>query len=152
MSEAAVEVVEEKEDRIKIIRDCTIAPRGEFVVVLIDKDVDELTVGGIIIPESSLQNRKTVIAVVKAVGPGRYDYNNWDDEKKEYRRIPVECKVGDRVLCAAFIGYPVVINGVEHALIKHNDIMGNYSEVVEMMTVDEVRKLDLMTNDRIRVL
>lgn len=104
--------------RVKVIDKLEIFPVSEYILVKVDPDEDERTSGGIIIPAGALQNKKTQTGVIAKVGPGRRDPQGFE------RRIPVDCEVGDRIIFACYIGYPLVIKSEEYVLIKHNDIMG----------------------------
>lgn len=108
--------------KVKVVEELYIQPASEFILVKVDPEDDEQTAGGIIIPVGALANKKTITGTISAVGPGRRDPQ---DIK---RRIPIDCEVDERIIFAAFIGYPLVIKGEEHVIIKHNDIMGRVDE------------------------
>lgn len=101
-----------------------IEPKHDFVVVKVDRDEDLETAGGIIIPAATLQNKKTMTGEIVAIGPGR---ENMDGSGK----IPMQCKLGDHVILAVFIGYPVAIREgdapsdlVDYVIVKDYDVMG----------------------------
>jgi Co-chaperonin GroES (HSP10) len=75
---------------------------------------DEKTPGGIIIPDTAKE--KPMQGEVLAVGPGARN------EKGEI--VPLEVKVGDRVLFGKWSGTEVKINGEELLIMKESDIMG----------------------------
>jgi chaperonin GroES len=77
-------------------------------------DSDEKTAGGIIIPDTAKE--KPQEGKVVAVGPGRMD-----DAGK---RIPMELKAGDRILFGRYSGSEVNIDGVEHLIMKEDDVLG----------------------------
>lgn len=69
--------------------------------------------GGIIIPDTAKE--KPQEAEVIAVGPGRLD--------KDGKHIPVAVKKGDRVLVSKYGGTDVKIDGVEHVILREDDIL-----------------------------
>jgi len=77
-------------------------------------EADEKTAGGIIIPDSAKE--KPSEGEVIAVGDGLRD----DDGD----RIPLDVKVGDRVLFGKWSGTEVKIDGEELLIMKESDIMG----------------------------
>lgn len=106
----------------RVTDDIKLSPASEFIVVKLDQDSEE-RMGRIVIPPTAAPNKKTQTGVVAAVGPGRRDPTNIE------RRIPIDCEVGQRVLLACFIGYPLKIKGDEFVIVKHNDIMAQVEEV-----------------------
>jgi chaperonin GroES len=77
-------------------------------------EADQKTAGGIIIPDSAQE--KPSEGEVVAVGEGARD----DDGD----RIPLDVKVGDRVLFGKWSGTEVKINGEDLLIMKESDIMG----------------------------
>ena len=77
-------------------------------------EAEEKTAGGIIIPDSAKE--KPAEGEVVAVGEGTRD----DDGD----RIPLDVKVGDRVLFGKWSGTEVKIDGQEVLIMKESDIMG----------------------------
>ena len=75
---------------------------------------EEKTAGGIIIPDTAKE--KPMEAEIVAVGPGARD-----DKGK---LIPLDVKVGDRVLFGKWSGTEVVIDGEDLLIMKESDIMG----------------------------
>jgi len=71
------------------------------------------TKGGIIIPDSAKE--KPVEAEVIAVGPGA--------TTKDGKVRPMAVKKGDRVLFAKYSGSDVVIDGVDHLIMREDDIL-----------------------------
>jgi chaperonin GroES len=74
---------------------------------------EETTKGGIIIPDTAKE--KPVEGKVVAVGTGKVN----EDGKK----IPLEVKVGDRVLFGKFAGTEIKIDGEEHMMMREDDIL-----------------------------
>ena len=83
-------------------------------VVLIRQESEQKTAGGIIIPDTAKE--KPVEGKLVAVGPGRMN--------REGKRIPMEVKEGDRVLFGRYAGTEIRIDGVEHLMMKADDILG----------------------------
>ncbi|VVT05476.1 co-chaperone GroES [Erythrobacter sp. EC-HK427] len=77
-------------------------------------EAEEKTAGGIIIPDSAKE--KPSEGEVVAVGEGTRD----DDGD----RIPLDVKVGDRVLFGKWGGTEVKIDGEDLLIMKESDIMG----------------------------
>ena len=71
------------------------------------------TKGGIIIPDSAKE--KPVEAEVIAVGPGAVT--------KDGKTRPMAVKKGDRVLFAKYSGSEVVLDGVDHLIMREEDIL-----------------------------
>lgn len=77
-------------------------------------EADTKTAGGIIIPDS-VQEKPSEGEVI-AVGEGNRDHDG--------DRIPLDVKVGDRVLFGKWSGTEVKINGEDLLIMKESDIMG----------------------------
>ena len=75
---------------------------------------EEKTRGGIIIPDSAKE--KPHEAKVVAIGKGKI----LDDGKL----VPLEVKVGDKILFSKYSGSEVKIDGEEHLIIKEEDVLG----------------------------
>ena len=81
-------------------------------------EAEERTKGGIIIPDSAKE--KPLVASVVAVGDGRVQ----DDG--EIR--PLQVQAGNRVLISKYSGTEVKIEGVEHLIIREDDVLGIVEE------------------------
>lgn len=90
-----------------------IKPLNDRVLVLRIEE-EEKTSGGIIIPDTAKE--KPQEGKVAAVGPGKLD-----DEGK---RIALEVKKDDRVLFGKYAGTEIKIDGVEHLIMREDDILG----------------------------
>jgi len=75
---------------------------------------EERTSGGIIIPDTAKE--KPQQGKIIAVGPGGRDESG--------KLIPIDVKVGDRVLFGKWSGTEVKIDGHEYLIMKESDIMG----------------------------
>jgi chaperonin GroES len=81
-------------------------------VVIMPSDEAEAMRGGLYIPDTAKE--KPTQGEVIAVGPGRY-------EKGE--RIPVDLKVGDKVIYGKYSGTPFTVEGDEVIIIKAGDVL-----------------------------
>jgi chaperonin GroES len=81
-------------------------------------DAEEKSAGGIIIPDTAKE--KPSQGEVIAVGPGGRDESG--------KLIPIDVKVGDRVLFGKWSGTEVKIDGQELLIMKESDIMGVIDE------------------------
>ena len=77
-------------------------------------EAEEKTTGGIIIPDTAKE--KPQQGEVIAVGPGGRD--------EAGKLIPIDVKVGDRVLFGKWSGTEVKLDGVEYLIMKESDLMG----------------------------
>jgi chaperonin GroES len=77
-------------------------------------EADTKTAGGIIIPDTAKE--KPQEGEVIAVGPGGRD--------EAGKLIPIDLKVGDRVLFGKWSGTEVKIDGQDLLIMKESDIMG----------------------------
>jgi chaperonin GroES len=77
-------------------------------------DAEEKTRGGIIIPDTAKE--KPQEGEVVAVGPGARDETG--------KLVPLDVKVGDRVLFGKWSGTEVKIDGQDLLIMKESDIMG----------------------------
>ena len=74
----------------------------------------EQRIGGIIIPDSAKE--KPSQGEITAVGPGGRD--------EAGKLIPIDLKVGDRVLFGKWSGTEIKLDGEELLIMKESDIMG----------------------------
>jgi chaperonin GroES len=81
-------------------------------------DAEEKSAGGIIIPDTAKE--KPSQGEVIAVGPGGRD--------EAGKLIPIDVKVGERVLFGKWSGTEVKIDGQELLIMKESDIMGIIDE------------------------
>ncbi len=89
-----------------------IKPLADRVVVKL-VEAEEKTKTGIFLTASAQE--KPQIAEVVAVGPGAHT----DDGKL----IPMEVKVGDKVITSKYSGTEVKVDGVEYTIVKQSDIL-----------------------------
>ncbi|HJX35229.1 MAG TPA: co-chaperone GroES [Desulfatiglandales bacterium] len=89
-----------------------IRPLNDRVLVLRMSE-EQKTSGGIIIPDTAKE--KPQEGKVIAVGAGRLN------EKGE--RVPLEVKKNDRVLFGKYSGNEIKLDGVEHLIMREDDIL-----------------------------
>ena len=82
-------------------------------VVLERIDAEDKTTGGIIIPDTAKENPSQ--GEVVAVGPGGRDESG--------KLIPIDLKVGDRVLFGKWSGTEVKLDGQDLLIMKESDVM-----------------------------
>ncbi|MBN1627015.1 MAG: co-chaperone GroES [Deltaproteobacteria bacterium] len=90
-----------------------IKPLNDRVLIL-RIDEEEKTSGGIIIPDTAKE--KPLEGKVVAAGPGKIDENG--------KLTPLDVKKGDRVLFGKYAGTEIKIDGVEHLIMREDDILG----------------------------
>ena len=83
-------------------------------VVIERLDAEAKSAGGIIIPDTAQE--KPQQGMVIAIGPGGRDESG--------KLIPIDVKVGDRILFGKWSGTEVKIDDVEYLIMKESDIMG----------------------------
>ncbi len=88
-----------------------IKPLADRVVVK-PLEAEEKTKGGLYVPDTAKERPQQ--GEIVAVGPGRVS----DDGKK----IPMEVKVGDKVLYGKYSGTEVTYDGVEYLIMRESDI------------------------------
>ena len=75
---------------------------------------EEKTKGGIIIPDAAKE--KPIEGEVIAVGSGKFT----EDGKQR----PLDVKKGDRVLFGKYSGTEIKVDGVEHLILREEEILG----------------------------
>jgi len=75
---------------------------------------EEKTKGGIIIPDTAKE--KPQEGKVTAVGKGKVT--------EDGKLIPMDVKVGDRILFGKYSGAEIKISGEEHLIMREEDILG----------------------------
>jgi chaperonin GroES len=88
-----------------------VSPLADRVVVR-SLEGHEQTRGGLFIPDTAKE--KPQEGEILAVGPGRYD---------EGTRVPMEVKVGDKVLFGKYSGTEVVIDGESLLILRESDVL-----------------------------
>ena len=75
---------------------------------------EEKTKGGIIIPDSAKE--KPIEGEVIAVGAGKV--------LKDGKLQPLDVKKGDRVLFGKYAGNEIKVDGVEHLILREEEVLG----------------------------
>jgi chaperonin GroES len=81
-------------------------------VVVKPGEEEEMTVSGIVIPDTAKE--KPQEGEVVAVGPGRFEDGS---------RVPMDVKVGDRILYSKYGGTEVKLEGEEYLVLSARDIL-----------------------------
>jgi chaperonin GroES len=89
-----------------------IRPLGDRIVIKRTQN-EEKTKGGIIIPDTAKE--KPVEGLVIAVGAGKVLKNG--------KVHPLDVKEGDKVLFGKYSGTEVKLDGVEHVLLREDDLL-----------------------------
>jgi chaperonin GroES len=84
---------------------------GRVIVEPIEQE--EMTAGGIILPETAKE--KPQEGNVLAVGPG--------DRDDKGERVPMEVKVGDKVLFAKYSGTEIKLEGRKLLIMRESDLL-----------------------------
>ena len=90
-----------------------IKPLQDRVLVLRIAE-EKKTKGGIVIPDTAKE--KPQEGKIIAAGPGKVAENG--------ERIPPEVKKNDHILFGKYAGNEIKIDGVEHLIMKEDDILG----------------------------
>ena len=91
----------------------SIKPLEDRIVVK-PLDAEQTTASGLVIPDTAKE--KPQEGEVLAVGPGRFD----DEGEK---RIPLDVKVGDKVLYSKYGGTEVKYGGEEYLILSARDVL-----------------------------
>ncbi len=94
-----------------------IRPLGDKLVVE-PLEAVEKTKGGIILPDTAKE--KPQEGKVVAVGKGKTDENG--------KLIPMEVKIGDKILYGKYAGTEVTIDGVEYMILREEDVLAIVDE------------------------
>lgn len=97
---------------VDLMAKVNIRPLSDRVVVK-PLPAEEVTKSGLVIPDTAKERPQQ--GEVIAVGPGRIT----DDGKK----IPMEVKVGDKVLYGKYAGTEISIDGEEYLIMRESDIL-----------------------------
>ncbi len=94
----------------------TINPLEDRVVIEV-LDAEEITAGGIVLPNSAQE--KPQRGKVKAIGPGRLLKNG--------KRADLSVKKGDEVFFGRYAGTEVSVDDVEYKILRENEILARRS-------------------------
>jgi chaperonin GroES len=81
-------------------------------IVVKPGEEEETTVSGIVIPDTAKE--KPQEGEVVAVGPGRFE---------DGKRIPMDVKIGDKVIYSKYGGTEVKIEGDEYLILSARDVL-----------------------------
>jgi chaperonin GroES len=81
-------------------------------VVVKPEEEEETTVSGIVIPDTAKE--KPQQGEVVAAGPGRFE---------DGKRVPMDVKVGDKILYSKYGGTEVKVEGEEYLVLSSRDIL-----------------------------
>jgi len=81
-------------------------------IVVRPAEAEETTVSGLVIPDTAKE--KPQQGEIVAVGPGRFD---------EGKRVPMDVKVGDKVLYGKYSGTEVTIDGEQLLILRESDVL-----------------------------
>jgi chaperonin GroES len=87
-------------------------PLGDRVLVK-PTEKEEKTKSGIYLPDTAKE--KPMEGEIIAVGPGKYD--------EAGKRIPMDLKVGDKVIYAKYGGTEIKVDDVELMILRESDIL-----------------------------
>ena len=83
--------------------------------IIVERIEEEtMTAGGIIIPDSAKE--KPLEGSVVAVGKGK--------SNEEGKVLPLDVKVGDKVLFGKYAGTEIKLDGKEYLMMREDDILG----------------------------
>jgi chaperonin GroES len=88
-----------------------IQPLEDRVVIFPDDETETMR-GGLYIPDTAKE--KPTQGEILAVGPGRMEKG---------QRVPMDLKVGDKVIYGKYSGTPYSVDGDEVIIIKASDVM-----------------------------
>ena len=86
-------------------------PLADRVVVKALEEAEQMR-GGLYIPDTAKE--KPQQGEIIAVGPGRYE---------EGKRVPMELKVGDKVLYGKYSGTEVTLDGDQVLILRESDVL-----------------------------
>ncbi len=89
----------------------SVSPLADRVVVRALEETEQMR-GGLFIPDTAKE--KPMQGEVLAVGPGRYEKD---------KRVPMELKVGDKVLYGKYSGTEVTIDNEQLLILREADVL-----------------------------
>ena len=88
-----------------------VSPLADRVVVKALEETEQMR-GGLYIPDTAKE--KPQQGEIVAVGPGRFD---------EGKRVPMDVKVGEKVLYGKYSGTEVTIDGEQLLILRESDVL-----------------------------
>ena len=89
----------------------TVTPLADRVVVRAMEETEQMR-GGLFIPDTAKE--KPMQGEVIAVGPGRFEKD---------KRVPMELKVGDKVLYGKYSGTEVTLDNEPFLILRESDVL-----------------------------
>ena len=86
-------------------------------IVVKPSEGEEMTASGLVIPDTAKE--KPQEGEVLAVGPGRFEDGN---------RVPLDVKVGDKVIYSKYGGTEVKIEGDEYLILSARDVLAIHAK------------------------
>jgi chaperonin GroES len=86
-------------------------------VVVKPSEEEEMTASGLVIPDTAKERPQE--GQVIAVGPGRFE---------DGQRIPMDVKVGDKVIYSKYGGTEVKIEGDEYLILSARDVLAIHTK------------------------
>jgi chaperonin GroES len=90
-----------------------VTPLADRVVVKALEEAGQMR-GGLHIPDTARE--KPQQGEIVAVGPGRFD-------EKGGNRVPMDVKVGDKVLYGKYSGTEVTLDGEQYLILRESDVL-----------------------------
>ena len=88
-----------------------VGPLADRVVIKALEETESMR-GGLYIPDTAKE--KPQQGEIVAVGPGRFEKD---------KRVPMEVKVGDKVLYGKYSGTEVTIEGDQYLILRESDVL-----------------------------
>jgi chaperonin GroES len=88
-----------------------VGPLADRVVVKPLEETEQMR-GGLYIPDTAKE--KPQQGEIVAAGPGRYEKD---------KRVPMELKVGDKVLYGKYSGTEVTLDGEQYLILRESDVL-----------------------------
>jgi chaperonin GroES len=88
-----------------------LAPLADRVVIKALEETETMR-GGLYIPDTAKE--KPQQGEVVAAGPGRYEKD---------KRVPMDVKVGDKVLYGKYSGTEVTLDGEQYLILRESDVL-----------------------------
>ncbi len=88
-----------------------VAPLADRVVIKPLEEAEQMR-GGLYIPDTAKE--KPQQGEVVAVGPGRFEKD---------QRVPMDVKVGDKVLYGKYSGTEVTLDGGQYLILRESDVL-----------------------------
>ena len=88
-----------------------ITPLADRVVVKASEDTEQMR-GGLYIPDTAKE--KPQQGEIIAAGPGKYE---------DGKRVPMDVKVGDKVLYGKYSGTEVTIDNEQYLILRESDVL-----------------------------